>query len=279
VNYNAIQALNWSTLKHLATSPLLCRHRVDNPQPDKEAFALGRAIHVATLEPERWTREYVVEPDFGEQLTKNGEPAKNPKATAGYKSARADWVASVAPGAIVLDAADHALAERCASAIREHRVAGPLLYGARAEEVITWTDPETGTECKGRLDGITPRHLLDIKSTRRDSVRRFAWDVSEYLYHAQIAWYHDGAIAAGVLSPGADGPYLIAVQTSEPHDVMAFRLPLITLITGRAVYRNLLTKYLQCQAANWWPGVAPELVDLELPQSAAPQQQEEEETW
>ncbi len=38
-----------------------------------------------------------------------------------------------------------------------------------------------------------------------------------------------------------------------------------TLNSGRNLYRRLLRLYEQCMAADWWPGVAPELLSLELP--------------
>lgn len=262
-DYATIQRLNWSTLRLVATSPLLAKYRVTHPQPDKRAFDVGRLIHVASLEPDRWRRDFAVEPDFGEQLTEAGKPAVNPKATKGYRRDLEQWTASLAPGVTIVSAADHELADTCAAAMRGHRVVGPLLEGGRAEQTITWTDPDTGVECKARTDLVT-RGVVDIKSTRRQTVKRFLWDAEEYLYFGQAAWYHDGCIAAGLLPPDADGPFIIAVQNCEPFDTAAFHVPGVTLDAGRALYRSLLKRYVECQAANYWPGFAPDLLELDL---------------
>lgn len=268
VDYERIDALNFSTLKRLHISPKLCRWRVDHPEPDKPAFALGRAIHVATLEPERWAREYVVEPDFGEQLTAKGEPALNPKATKGYKAALAQWQASLGPGVTVIDPGEFALVERCARAIREHRVAGPLVRGGRAEVVTEWTDEETGTKCKARIDHAR-ESIVDLKSGRRETTRRMLSDAAEYLYFAQLSWYWDGAVAARLIPADAPLPLLVYVQTGEPFDVVAFNMTSATFEAGRNLCRQLLEKYLACQAANYWPGLGEGLIPWELPPWAA----------
>ena len=251
--YAEIPALNWSTLKHLAVSALMLRWRVDHPQEDSRSLALGRAIHCAVLEPERWASAYVAQPDFGDGRYKAA------------KEAKAAWLLDLPPAAEVLSADDHALAERCAAAVRAHPVAADLLRGGRAEEVIRWTDEETGIACKMRGDFITPAGLLDLKSTRQPTVRAMARDFASRLYHGQLAYYHSGAIAARLIPSSAEPPRVIAVQTVEPYDVVCSRLRLADLERGIGLCRTLVRRYAACQAASYWPGLAPGLIDLELP--------------
>jgi hypothetical protein len=89
-------------------------------------------------------------------------------------------------------------------------------------------------------------------------------DASALLYHGQLAWYHEGAIAAGVLPPDADPPSVVAVQTTEPFDVMAFRMTPQALAAGRLLWQSLIRRYSACQAADYWPGVAPTVLDYEV---------------
>jgi PDDEXK-like uncharacterized protein DUF3799 len=265
--YAAINAVNFSTLKHMATSAKLCRYRADHPEPDKEAFRIGRMLHACTLEPERWVREFVIEPDFGEQLTKDGKPAKNPKATESYKAALANWKSGLATGAQVIEADEHALIERAAAAVKAHRVAGPLITGGRREHVIRWTDPVTGVACKARLDLIDHR-VVDLKGTRQQSVRQFLRDSASLLYYGQASWYHDGCVLAGALPPDAPLPVVIGVQTCEPFDVIPLRMLPETYEAGQRLYRDLLDRYVQCQGAEWWPGLAEDFVNWHLPNYA-----------
>lgn len=264
--YEQIDAVNWSSLKYMATSARLLQWRTTHPRPDSPALRLGRAIHCALLEPERWPSAYVVAPDV-DRRTKIG---------------KADWAAfqeALDPAAELLSADEHALAERCADAIREHPRAVELLTGVRTEETLTWTDDATGLPCKARLDTITPRYVLDLKSTRRESIAQIKRDFASFLYHGQLAWYHDGAIASRLIPPDARTPYVIVVQTVEPYDVVPGRIMAEDLERGRALYRSLLDRYAQCKAADWWPGLAPDLVDLDLPAWAPAGDENKEESW
>jgi hypothetical protein len=252
-DYTAIDALNWSSLKLLATSPKLYHFRLDNPAPDKASFSLGRAIHCAVLEPERWRSEYIVRPDFGDGRTKAAKEAKS------------EWLATIPEGVTELDAPTHALAEICAESVFSHRVARELLRGGCAEEIVQWSDPETGIACKLRADYLRPDLLVDLKSTQDPSPAAFVREVPRYLYHGQLGMYSAGCIAAGRLPPDAAPPHIIAVQSREPYDVACYQLSPGTLAAGRALFRRLITLYQRCTLAGYWPGCAPELVELELP--------------
>lgn len=266
--YEEIDALNWSTIRHLATSPLLLRWRTEHPRADSDALRVGRGIHCATLEPERWATSYVAKPDFGDGRTKAA------------KEAKATWLDSIKPGLEILDADEHALIERCAAAVRAHPAASRLIETGRAEEILTWTDEVTGAACKARVDLIAPTYVLDLKSTRQQTVRGMARDAASLLYHGQLAMYHDGAVSSRLIPRDhADGPYLIHVQTVEPYDVVPARLMAEDLERGRSLYRSLLQRYLDCQAAGWWPGIAPGVIDLELPSWAPSGSREQEMDW
>lgn len=256
-DYAAIDAMNWSTLRHLATSALLLRWRVDHPREDTEALERGRRVHAAILEPDVWASRYVAQPDFGDMRTKVA------------KAARDEWLAALAPGVETLDAGEHALVERVARTVREHPAAAKILRAGRREEVVTWTEPGSGLACKSRLDFIGPAYVVDIKTTRAQTLRDIARDIASYLYHGQLAFYTDAAIESGRIPRDCEGPYVIAAQTVEPFDVVVGRLSPEDLHKGRALYRRLIDRYLACRAADWWPGLAPDVVTLRLPEWAA----------
>lgn len=308
--YEEIDALNWSTLKHLHVSPRMLRWRADHPRPDTAALLRGRAIHCALFEPDRWPLAYIAQPAFGD-MRRNSTKAERARWLAslandetvvaqpyfdsrkkGSKAEKAVWVGSQPPGTTILvgdeDAArllpagvtvlpadEHALVVRCVEAIRAHPVAARMIRGGRVEEVVTWTDPTTGIACKARMDWISPRGVLDVKSTRHGTLRQIAADFAQFLYHGQLAWYHDGAIRAGVIPRDAELPQTIIVQTTEPFDVVPAHLGALDLDRGRQLYRSLLRRYVECQAAELWPGIAPDLIRLDLP-SWAPSGDEEE---
>lgn len=250
-HYAALPYVNWSTAKLLETSAKLLKYRASNPAPDSDAFALGRAIHRAILEPERWQRDYAAKPDFGDCRFKEN------------KARRDEWTANLSPSMTVLDAASHTLAELCAGEVHTHGPAREMLTGGRAEQSIIWIDAETGLRCKARLDYLRPTDIVDLKSTRRATVRKFLVEASQLLYHGQLSFYHDGAIAAGVLPPDAELPGIVTVQTTAPHDVAAYRMTRLAYLAGRSLWQGLLRRYGECQAADWWPGIAPSVLDFE----------------
>lgn len=250
MNYEDIKALNWSTLKHLAVSPKMLKWRSQNPQKDTAALALGRLIHVALLEPEKWA-EYVREPDFGDKRKKETKAAAE-----AFRLENA--------GRVVIPCDDYDMAVRCAEEIRAHREAMDLLVGGKHEHTIEWVDADTGIKCKARLDTLLPGWIADIKSTRHQTPRKFLLDGTNLLYYGAMSWYHDGAIAAGVLPAGAKFPAIVAVQTTEPYDVMPFRMTMAAYFSGQSLWRSLIKRYAECQAADWWPGVAPRVLDFDV---------------
>lgn len=257
MRYQDIEAINWSTLKYIETSPLLLRFRTDCPRPDTAAFRLGRALHCLVLEPAKFKRLYRQELAFGDLRNKANKQAKQ------------DWLDSLPPDITLLSSNDYHQVLAAGDAVRRHKTATKLLTGGRAEEIVTWVDAATGLPCKMRADFIAPTYLVDLKSTSADTKDRFARDAGAYMYHGQMAWYHDGAIAAGVLPKDAHNPYIIAVQMAEPHDVIPFRVSDRSLEMGRRAYRSMLDRYAECRDADWWPGMAPDVVDLDVPPWAA----------
>lgn len=265
-DYAAIPALNWSTLKLLATSPKMLKFRETTPRKDTDALLLGRAIHCAALEPDLWFTGYAKSHDFGDLRTKAGKAARDSFAPA--------------PRTTYLDEEQFDLAERCAAAIRGHKEAMGLLGGGRREETVQWVDKETGLKCKCRFDNIRPNDSSDIKSTRHCTPRAFLRDASSLLYHGQLAWYHDGAIAAGLLPETAELPGVVAVQTTEPYDVFPFRMTRAAYWAGQSLWKSLIKRYAECQAAEWWPGAAPGVLDFDvMPWAETGDEEKEEEKW
>lgn len=249
--YEGINALNWSSLRDMAQSPLLYAWRQEHPRPDTAAMALGRAIHCAVLEPNVFETRYALRPDGLDGRTKAGK----------------EWLAEVqARGLEVLGVDDAFTVKMCRDAVHEHKVAHRLLEGCLYEQALTWV--VDGIACKGRLDAVCADHIVDLKTTR--SLADFGRDFARLSYHGQLAWYLDGAVAAGAVTPSAvvRQAFVVAVETSEPYDVAAFVLPVDVLELGRTLYRTLLDLWVSCRDADCWPGRYPALTPLELPRWA-----------
>jgi len=249
--YAATDAVNWSTLKVLAQSPLHYRHALTAPREDTPALALGRALHTATLEPDRFALEYAVRPDGIDRRTKEG---------------KAKWEAFVAgnEGRTILDGGDYARVLAMRDAVRSHPLVAPYLAAGAAEQTIRWTDPHAGIACKARLDWISEsRHsLLDLKSAACGEARRFGAAAARYGYHGQAAFYRDGYRHA----TGRVRPYLlVVVEKDAPHDVSVFNVEDDALYAGEEEYKRLLAILRDCRARDHWPGRYQEEQTLRLP--------------
>jgi hypothetical protein len=244
-NYGDIKAINFSSLKKLAVSPLYYRWCLDHPEPEKPAYVIGGAIHCSLFEPGKFADRYAV-----------FEGTRRGKAWDEWQSEH--------PGVRSLKPDEMSHVSGVVAAISAHRNAAAIIKACRVEEVTAWTDPVTGLACKGRIDGISPTYVVDIKSARDIAARIFLRASAGYLYHAQLAWYHDGATAARKIA-GDDLPWLIAVEKTAPYDVGLYRMTEATLAAGRAMCRSLMTLLTQCTEANFWPGKVPDVEQLDLP--------------
>ena len=254
--YTAIAAMNWSSLKNMARSPLAFRHAAAHPRADTPSLMLGRAVHCAILERGQYAARYAERPAGLDLRTAEGRAWRD-----------------AAEGREVLTVEQAATVAGCLAAVRSHVPAREALSWSDTEVVATWQ--VDGVACKGRLDAVSKRWLVDLKTCR--DLSRIERDAAEYLYHAQLAWYRHGAVAAGLLYPDAQ-VYLVAVETSAPHDCAMLRLPDYVLAAGERVWRRLLAQWQECDRTELWPGRYPAVHDLELPRWADPAP-EAEEDW
>ncbi len=260
--YAALKAINWSSLKHMDVSPMAFQHNLKAPEASSEARELGTALHCAILEPLLFRERYTVMPDFGDLRAVEGRTSKEQgKAN---KERRNQWLAEH-EGAQMLTAEDYERIANMSASVRGHRAALAAVQGA-TEQVVTWTDPTTGLACKARLD-IIGEGVNDLKSAVDVSPRNFGYAAAKYLYHGQLAFYHDGLIHSGRLTPRYL-PLFIAVQNRPPWDVAVYNMQSEHVEAGRLLYQRLLRRLAECAAADWWPGVAPEITPLRLPEWA-----------
>ncbi len=270
MNLERDDAVNWSTLKHIDTSPKHYLHILANPREDSDALLRGRVVHALNYEPDEFDQRYVVEPRFHGGMKDETAIAKG---YAGGKEAKAAWAANKPPGAEIVSAEIYADCVGMRDALQADPEAGPMFVGGFAEQLLTWVDEETGIECRGRIDHLNGR-LSDLKSTRVTGIRQFHAEIARRLYHGQIAYYYDGVLANGIEMEHS--PVLITVENAAPYDVTVHHITPAVLRAGRDLYRNCLRRLAECRKTGEWPGVsggAP--VDVELPDWAAGPKAEE----
>lgn len=248
IDYFELEAVNYSTLKEFAKSPLHYHHRLTAPRKSTKPMQRGTLTHTAILEPDRLPIDFAV--FDGER---RGNVWKD------YKEANA--------GRDIVTVPEYQVALRMRDAVRADPVAGPLVTGGDREAVIVWRDAASGILCKGRPDLIRPEHVIvDLKTAANVRHFEFSKAVANYQYHVQAAMYSDGYERVTLKAPRY---VIVAVESAEPYDVVVYELGDDVLGPGRDEYHRYLSQLKECRETDRWPGYAGGLaMPLQLPRWA-----------
>lgn len=251
IAYRQHPAINWSTLRAMAQSPLAYRHAVDVPRTDTDAFRIGRAVHTLVLEPERFASEYVT--------------------WTGGRRAGKDWhdfcLEHVGKTVLTMSMSE-IVVQIASSVIRDPLALGIVRLPGSKEQPIFWTDPATGLHCKARPDLVarTPDDrlvLADLKVCRSVDGRAFGRTAASMQYPHQLAHYASGCEHA--LGEIPDRHLLIAVEGKPPHDVAVFEVDPVAKEISRDEVAALLARVRECMDTDRWPGRYDAIQTLQLP--------------
>lgn len=205
---------------------------------ESHAFDIGKAAHIAILEPHRLEASVMKGPD-----DRRGNK---------WKEAQDE---AAATSKILLTSGEY----EQAMLIRDLADTVPELQIMRQGETYIetsayHTDEETGELVKCRPDIYNKTHALmaDVKNMNSASPIAFQKSLGEYGYHVQHAMYSD------VWSRGTDMPvdafFFIVFEKSEPPLVAVYELSPATVAEGHAIYRQALDRYAECVRNKEWPG-------------------------
>lgn len=243
-DYLAIDAVHFSSLKTIDVSPKHYAHAQRFARKDTSALIFGRVLHEMILDP-------------------------SPPAAAIYegKTRRGkEWDAFAAEhaGETILKRSEIEDAAAMRAALLADPVAGPLLAEGHGEVTIEWT--MLGHPCKGRVDWLRPNGApCELKTTKSIVPHAFARDCGKYQYHAQQAFYWGGLCAALGREP-PELPTLITVEKAPPYDVAVYRVGYDTLEAGQRKIDTWIKRLDEARRTRTWPGVAPAMLDLRLPE-------------
>jgi hypothetical protein len=254
--YDAIDALNVSRLKNIKRSPQHYLHALTN-RVERPCLVQGNAVHVAVLEPERYSHEFAM-------WTRRTEAG----AMAPRKGQHWDSFKAECAGKTILTSDENTLAQDISDAVRRNELAMHYLAGGDPEVTLEWSiaDELGGRPAKSRLDWITTidgKPVLVGLKTARDC-RRFAFgsQAAKLSYHWAWAFYHDAYESlTGIAARSVE----IVVEVAAPHAVAVYRIPDDVIEQGREEYWNAVKLLNECEATGVWPGPEPKEEFLSLP--------------
>jgi len=233
--YHAIEALGSTDLKelHLSAGDFWAGSWLDPDKPDEEdptdAQILGKAYHVARLEPERFKCAYIREPqkeecDKESLLTSDTDIKRELKkldqtqalkdeaieeradrlVEAGYKGEiwhliKRDYErerTATKPHKIGIAGKYFDDIIRDMKRIAAHKEISALLKGGQAEVSILWTDAN-GIRCKARVDYLTVAHWADMKTFANPNgkiLEKCITDAFRYNQYYMQATHYDEAV-------------------------------------------------------------------------------------
>lgn len=225
---------------------------------DTAAFQMGRAVHVLTIEgADKFDAEYLVAD--GPTNPKTGKPYG--RETKAFK----DWAELQTRPVIGGD--DHALMLKLSNAVHAHPIAADILSVGFAEATVraVWD----GEPVQARLDWFDPERgiIADLKTCT--DVDRFPFDIRDFGYVTQLAFYKRVLELAGYAGPRIRA-YLIAVEKKEPYRVAVAEISELTLNDGNVAEAGkygagndtVMRELLECRAADRWPTRYEELLHI-----------------
>lgn len=258
--YHGGAGISKSGLDDIDASPLRYWGTHLDPQRPRErsetaAQLIGNLAHCAILEPAEFGKRYRVGPSVSNKNVKLWQDFK--------KECEAD-------GAQAIDADQYAMAHK----MREQVMLLPDVAAALAvgtpEASAYWEDPATGVLCRCRPDWVHPvgamrqqAILMDVKTYSDASEHAFAKQAARMRYDVQDAYYTDGwELASGqkVLAF-----LFITVETAYPFVANVMMLDEPSKAAGKRKYRRNLDTYAECVKTNTWPGYAPGVRLISLP--------------
>lgn len=227
-------------------------HERRHGRPDTRAFDMGHAAHKLVLG---------AGPDI---VSVDADSWRTNAAKAQAEEVRA-------AGGVPLLAADFTTVTAMADALREHPIASALFEpGSGHPEVsMFWTDEQTGVNLRARPDWLPdPRGdgrviIPDYKSAVSAEPDKFAKTAADFGYHQQAAWYCDGVTA---LDLGDDPLFVFVVQEkTPPYLITVIQLDAEALRIGRALNRQAIDLYAECDRTGVWPGYHDDVAIASLP--------------
>lgn len=245
-------AVNSSILKLMDVSPAtVLTHYMTHDREEKEPdhFRIGRAVHMAILEPRKFARNYIRMPEFTGRTKDGRESTRSAEAI----KAKKEWLEDLHPQALCLPEKQHLQLEGMINSVMGCSDAVALLKAGVSEQSGYYRHPTTGIKCKVRPDLWNPdaKVLIDVKSAEDSSLRVFSKKIHEYKYHLSMAMYADGLYRINGIKP--EMSVFIVIEKLPPYQTAVYYCSDVMIQLGHEEYEHSMIKLKHCITTNHWP--------------------------
>ena len=247
VQYDCLEALNYSGSKELLKSPAHYRLYVTAEREQTKALRLGSYVHALVLEPVKARLAFAIAP-ICDRRTKDGKAI--------YEA----FTSALEPGTTVLSADEAEEANKIAAAakgcIERH---GFKFKHTALMFLASYMDCpiKAAIDAVGESDG----YLYDLKTCEDASPAGFLKAVRAYRYNLQANFYK-AAYQAG-FKEHVQGFRFICVE-KETLQTAVYELGPDLMAYGYTDFVKALETYKACMASGEWPGYAQDIQTLDL---------------
>lgn len=237
--YHALPSLSSTGAKRILSSPAKFRYYQTHPEPTKDAFDLGSAIHSKVLGTGYKVRVLA----FDSWRSKESQQAREDARAAGEIPMLEKDVDGTVDG--------------IAESVLAHPTARALFEQDGAAEVSVFaTDPMTGADIRCRFD-YRAEINVDLKSTSADaSPTSFAKSAANFGYDVSHGHYLD---TDELVTGERREMVFVVVETAPPYLVSVNQLDREFAEMGRVKARRAREIFAECTTNDSWPGYATEI--------------------
>ena len=186
--YRSHPAISRSELWVMNQSPEKFKWAREHTKEPTPSLLFGQVVHKLVLQPKSFQEDFAVMPSVDRRTKAGREQYEQFLADAGMRT--------------VISEDMYNQAHEMAAVLYSNPTAVSLLQGIK-EVPLFWRDPDTGVECKCRLDLLQSDEngvpvIVDYKTASDASYRAFMRDVVNYGYYFQSAMYSEGVIQNGL---------------------------------------------------------------------------------
>ncbi len=229
-------SLSSTGAKRLLEAPAVYRYKQDNPEPPKDEFDFGTAVHSLVLGtgrlPEPHGFDSLRTKEAKEHVAKMRAEGKVPVSQAKYDEIRA-----------------------CADAVMDHAIAGPMFSRDDAKPEVSGFAEYEGYWLRSRMDWLIPgAHIIaDLKtSAGKVDTEGFKRSVVDFDYHLSAYHYRKVyQLITGVLPTFIH----VAVSKSAPYLVAVHQLDDEFLELAESRWQRAFARYQHSMRTGEWPGI------------------------
>jgi len=237
--YHASPELSSTQARQLLDSPARYLYAKSHPQPHKDAFDLGTAVHTKVLGV---GAEVITYPD--DHLTPSGSVSTKAATVAWAEEQRAN-------GFVVITNAQARHVTGMAEAVLANADARAVLEKTVGREVSIFAEID-GVHTRARFDIYDGVNAADLKTTRDASPRGFNTSVGRYGYHIQDAWYAEAHTA--VTGTELETFKFVVVENFAPYMVAVYDLDPLWGYVAEDQTKRARELYLNGVQTGVWPG-------------------------